>query len=80
MLEHSDIELFGMRGLLARATALAADISHPAYDCMYICLAARRNWRFVTADERLIRVLAQKAPREITDLCVTLRRISAGSG
>lgn len=79
LLEHSDIELFGMRGLLGRATALAADIGHPAYDCMYICLAASRNWRFVTADERLIRVLAEKAPRETADLCLTLRQISTGS-
>jgi len=46
---------------------------------MYICLAMSRNWRFVTADERLTRVLDQKAPREIANLCVTLERLSSGS-
>ncbi|CDX22733.1 conserved hypothetical protein [Mesorhizobium sp. ORS 3324] len=79
LLERSDIELFGMRGLLAKATELATDIGHPAYDCMYICLAMNRNWRFVTADERLTRVLNQKAPREIANLCVTLEQLSSGS-
>ena len=79
LLERSDVELFGMRGLLAKTTELATEIGHPAYDCMYICLATSRNWRFVTADERLIRVLHKKAPREITDLCVTLEQLSSGS-
>lgn len=79
LLERSDIELIGMRGLVAKATELAMDIGHPAYDCIYICLAASRKWRFVTADARLIRVLDQKAPREIADLCVRLEQISSGS-
>lgn len=79
LLERSDIELIGMRGLLAKATELAMDIAHPAYDCMYICLAMSRNWRFVTADERLIRVLAQKGPRDISDRCVTLEQLSSNS-
>lgn len=79
LLERSDIELFGMRGLLVKATELAMEIGHPAYDCIYICLALNRNWRFVTADERLIRVLNQRAPRAIADPCVTLEHLSAGS-
>jgi len=76
LLERSDIELLGMRGLVAKATALAIEIGHPAYDCIYVSLAVSRNWRFVTADERLIRGLDQKAPREIADLCVTLEQVS----
>ena len=79
VLERSDIELFGMRGLLAKGTELATDIGHPAYDCMYVSLAMSRNCRFVTADERLVRVLHQKAPREIANLCMTLEQLSAGS-
>ncbi len=79
LLERSNIELFPMRGLLAKATELAIQLGHPAYDCIYICLAASRNWRFVTADERLIRVVGQKAPPEIANLCVTLEQIAAGS-
>ncbi|MET3794712.1 type II toxin-antitoxin system VapC family toxin [Aquamicrobium terrae] len=79
LLEQSDIELFGMRGLLATATVLAVDIDHPAYDCIYVSLAAARNWRFVTADERLIRVLNQKASPEVANLCVTLEQLASGS-
>lgn len=79
LLERSDIELFGMRGLLAKGTELATNIGHPAYDCMYVSLAMSRNCRFVTADERLVRVLHQKAPREIANLCMTLEQLSAGS-
>ncbi|TIT86928.1 MAG: type II toxin-antitoxin system VapC family toxin [Mesorhizobium sp.] len=71
------------RGELSREEAkLAANLlerSDIAYDCMYICLAMSRNWRFVTADERLTRVLNQKAPREIANLCVTLDQLSSGS-
>jgi predicted nucleic acid-binding protein len=79
LLERSDIELFGMRGLLTKATELAVDLGHPAYDCLYICLAMSRNWRFVTADKRLIQVVNQKAPREIAHLCVTMEQISSES-
>ncbi len=79
LLERSNIEFFSMRGLLAKATELAINLGHPAYDCMYICLATERSWRFVTADERLIRILDQKAPRGIADVCVTLEQLSSGS-
>lgn len=79
LLERSNIELLPMRGLLAKAAELAIELGHPAYDCMYICLAASRNWRFVTADERLIRVVSQKAPPELAGLCVTMEQITTGS-
>lgn len=79
LLERSNIELFGMRGLLAQATELAIAIGHPAYACLYVCLAVGRNWRFVTADERLIRTINQKAPREIANLCVSLEQLAPGS-
>jgi predicted nucleic acid-binding protein len=79
LLERSNIELFAMRGLLAEATEMAISLGHPAYDCMYISLAASRNWRFVTADERLLRVLHQKAPASIANLCVTMEQIASGS-
>jgi predicted nucleic acid-binding protein len=79
LLERSNIELFAMQGLLAKATEMAISLGHPAYDCMYICLAASRNWRFVTADERLLRVLHQKAPASVANLCVTMEQIASGS-
>jgi len=76
LLQQSNIELFAMQPLLAKATELAIDLGHPAYDCMYICLAARRGLRFVTADERLIRILNEKAPADILNLCVSLEGTS----
>ncbi|ENN83791.1 hypothetical protein RHSP_41021 (plasmid) [Rhizobium freirei PRF 81] len=79
LLERSNIELLPMRGLLAQASKLAIELGHPAYDCMYICLAASRGWRFVTADERLIRVVSQKAPPQLASLCVTMEQIATGS-
>lgn len=79
LLERSNIELFAMRGLLTKAMEMAISLGHPAYDCMYICLAVSRNWRFVTADERLLRVLHQKAPASVANLCVTMEQITSGS-
>lgn len=78
LLERSDIELFAMRGLMAKATDLAMTLGHPAYDCMYLCLAISQNCRFVTADERLIRLLSQKGPPAASNLCVTLQALAAG--
>ena len=39
--------------LLARAAQLAVDIDHPVYDCLYLVLAASRQARLATVDERL---------------------------
>ncbi len=44
--------------LFARATALAIELSHPAYDCFYLVLAEARGDLVVTADERFLRVCA----------------------
>ncbi|MBB3609786.1 type II toxin-antitoxin system VapC family toxin [Rhizobium sp. BK602] len=74
LLERSNIELFGMRSLLTKATEMAISLGHPAYDCLYIGLAASHNWRFVTADQRLLRVVQQKAPAKIANLCITLEQ------
>lgn len=57
LIERSDIEFICSRGLIAAATALAINLGHPAYDCLYLALAAERDCPFVTADERLARKL-----------------------
>lgn len=61
LLERSDIELMPTRGLLHAATRIAIALSHPAYDCVYLALALARQARFVTADDSLIRKLAQQS-------------------
>jgi predicted nucleic acid-binding protein len=54
LLERAQIELHPMRALLERATRLAVDLDHPAYDCIYLALAIASGWQFVTADTRLL--------------------------
>jgi len=41
--------------LLERAFALAVELEHPAYDCMYIALAEMDRAMLVTADKHLAR-------------------------
>lgn len=72
LLERSGTDLLPMAGLLEEMTSLAIDLSHPAYDCAYLVAARRRGSRFVTADTRLLRAVAERAPREIAHLCVSL--------
>jgi predicted nucleic acid-binding protein len=59
LLQGADLELFSTRGLLDAAALIAIDLDHPAYDCLYVALAAERDCRFVTADDRLLRRLAR---------------------
>lgn len=63
LLERADIELVPMGAQLHRATALAIELEHPAYDCFYILLALEKGCAFATADQRLLRK-AQQGPRK----------------
>lgn len=40
--------------LINRAAAIAREIDHPIYDCLYLALSEARNAPLVTADERLL--------------------------
>jgi predicted nucleic acid-binding protein len=55
LLQRADIEIYPTRHLLDTATELAIELNHPAYDCVYLRLAMVNGWRFVTADDRLLR-------------------------
>jgi len=58
LLQHAELELLPTRSLLADAAAIAINLDHSAYDCVYIALATAANdCRFVTADEALVRKL-----------------------
>jgi predicted nucleic acid-binding protein len=59
ILVGADIELVPMRPLFGATTKLALALDHPAYDCVYLALAIEKDCRLVTADERLLRKLAQ---------------------
>ena len=75
LLQQADIELIGMRGLLEEATRLVVLLGHPAYDCIYLALAKQRQCLFVTADERLLRIVREKASKEIAALCRLIHQI-----
>ena len=45
--------------LMSRASELAVELGHPAYDCFYLALAELRGDIVVTADARLISVCAR---------------------
>jgi len=67
LLQQAEIELHPMRALLEPATQLALDLNHAACDCVYIALAEKYGWQFVTADMRLVAKVRQSkhACREI---------------
>jgi predicted nucleic acid-binding protein len=71
LLQGADIELFSMRGLVELTNALASDLAHPAYDCIYLALAQQRQWRFVTADKNFVHVIGKRMP-EHARLCISL--------
>jgi predicted nucleic acid-binding protein len=57
LLQAADIEFVPVRSLWEAAVRLAVELDHPAYDSLYVALAAELDCRFVTADERLVRKL-----------------------
>jgi predicted nucleic acid-binding protein len=59
LLQAADIEFLPTHSLLEAATRIAIEIDHPAYDCLYLALAAERDCRFVTADKRFMRQLGE---------------------
>lgn len=40
--------------LIGRAMAIACEIGHPIYDCLYLAMAENRDEPLVTADRRLL--------------------------
>lgn len=79
LLQGADIELLPTRSLLEAATSIAIDLDHPAYDCVYIALAAANDCRFVTADERLLRKLVQGGASAFGDRVISLTAAAARS-
>lgn len=77
LLEQSGIEFVTMHGALEPVTELAARLAHPAYDCIYLELAQRRDLRFVTADIRLLRAISERGSKDLSGLCVALSAIGA---
>lgn len=77
LLQGAEIELRPTRSLLAAATGIAIELDHPAYDCLYLALAAENDCRFVTADERFLRKLGQGRRGRLRDRAISLRKAAA---
>jgi predicted nucleic acid-binding protein len=72
LLQAADIELAPTRPLLEAAALIAIDLDHPAHDCVYVALAAANDCRFVTADQRLLRKVAQARGGAFRDRVISL--------
>lgn len=57
--------LVGAGRLSARAFAIARELDHPVYDCLYLALAEVEDVRVVTADRRLLARLRGSAWRDL---------------
>jgi predicted nucleic acid-binding protein len=71
------LELASTRSLMEPATRIAIELDHPAYDCIYLALAAERDCPFVTADERLLRKLDEGRRRVLRVKAVSLSEAGA---
>jgi predicted nucleic acid-binding protein len=72
LLQGAEIELLPTRSLLEATAQLAIELAHPAYDCVYLALAMEQGCRFVTADDRLLRKIAESRRRQLRDTVAPL--------
>ena len=54
LLEAAGVEVMAGEPALSQVVRLATTLDHPAYDCVYLALAADNGWTMVTADDRLL--------------------------
>ena len=72
LLQGAEIELVPTRSLLEATAQLAIELAHPAYDCVHLALAMERGCRFVTADDRLLRKIAESRRKLLRDTIAPL--------
>ena len=72
LLQGAEIELLPTRSLFETATRVSIEISHPAYDCLYLVLAVERKCQFITADQRFLRKLHQGRQHTFRDRAISL--------
>ncbi len=74
-LERADIALHPTRPFWRAAVAAACAVRHPAYDCVYLCLAEALAQPLVTTDKRLVDVVRAASPARFADLVVLLTEL-----
>lgn len=62
LLLEAPLLLSPSRALLDRALALAEELAHPVYDCLYLALALDCRCPLVTADERFVAAVRASGP------------------
>lgn len=72
LIESSDLQLWEMLPFFTTSVELAMKLDHPAYDCIYLALALKENFRFVTADESLVRKLRQSPDEKYRGVAMLL--------
>jgi predicted nucleic acid-binding protein len=72
LLQGAEIELLTTRSLFEVATRVSIEIDHPAYDCLYLVLAAEKKCLFVTADEQFLRKLHHHRHHILRDRAISL--------
>lgn len=55
---QATVALHPLEDLIAPAFEIAAALPHPIYDCFYLALARAEGCQVVTADQRLIGIVA----------------------
>jgi predicted nucleic acid-binding protein len=73
LIASAEIELIPMRAYLESATALAVELSHPAYDCIYLAVAKAQRCPFITCDEGFIRKLEAASDPSLKTAVLLLR-------
>ena len=71
----ADIALHPTRRHLRAALATACALRHPAYDCVYLCLAEELAQPLVTADERLVGAVRAAPSKRFAELVVPLTEL-----
>lgn len=74
-LERAELTVIPSRGYVALATAIAAELDHPAYDGLYLAVAETLGLQLVTDDARLVRRLS-RAPDRFKGLAIPLSEIA----
>ena len=75
LLARSDVELKPMKNLTRASTRMAIELSHPAYDCVYLALAMAYGCAFVTADLHLVRKVRLRAEQPFSSCIVAVAEL-----
>lgn len=76
-IQADPLEVHSVRPLMPGALRLAIDFDHPAYDCVFLALAAREGCPVITADGSLARKL-RAGPVSVMTIDEALEEVARG--